>query len=667
MKYNLIYIYSTSVFILLNLLFTSNTQAQKQKEYSGNYLNKLKEEGIATFQYTPDKQSDHKILNGSFHFSINKIDSTFPLGLIKKSYEGNYKENLKNDFWNYEYANLNLILGKVKGYNVTTSTEGIAGKLQGLYKKGAPEGIWTLREEYMVNGERKKPVKEGNVHFDKGTMTGNFEMEKNSDQAYSVLGSFDDQGFMNQEWHLEYVDSDDSTKVIENRQYENGFLLSILKQNKTTGDTISLVIYQDVIDQLALVKADTFYSISNKRFGIDFDNGYMPHFKKKSIQEIGNTYIKNSIEAFYGPSSINRDLPGIKEVKSGATRRFVYPLTEKEELLVRELSKTADSLRKSLNESVSDPIFKIYHQQSDSLSLTFSYFEKAISKAKQMQSVLEDIKSEEFRFKNIDIYYEGGIEGLSTLDSVVYEYDGSKEMVDFKPRLSIDPEIGVIKSISKYQEELKATVLKHQKNTETALAEIRKVKYSHELENLISENMDKVTKAYFGTKTESKEPNALQKRIYENFAVREQNRMIQTYSQLTDTEEKNKKGEEIIELQTQLISIHDALGKLPKLKKEIDEAYSYYSYNPYMGRHDIKNRLKPRLYNILVNNLWACFEKDLWYEEDYTMLDDHIDMLKRLHHRALELKKYDKKETRRLEKKLRREKDIDVFIYVLNI
>ncbi|WMJ73830.1 hypothetical protein RCC89_11755 [Cytophagaceae bacterium ABcell3] len=661
MRFDKLFIWSVVL-----LCFSFQSFGQQPRHFSGKYNNLKSESGKAKFEWVPGEDEDDIVLHGDFEFIINKIDSSLPVGVIKKMYTGKYSNNFKHGSWRYEYADLLLKVKEVQDYTVSTSTEGVVGHLNAIYSNGFADGAWSVHEDLMKAGEIQKVLKTGSANFREGFITGNIDVSAKGEKAYEVKGGFDEYGFLDGFWTVTYLDND-SIQVVEHRQYESGFLLFLLKQNKTTGDTLTHVLYEDVKLQLDNIDNQDDYSISDERFGLMFDNGYQPDSKKSHAQIDGNDIIVKAMQSFSGRDSLTFEVKGGKEIKTGATKRFYYPLSEEDEFLLQKIRQEGDSIKELLTQRLNDPVFKIYHQQSDSLAYIFNYYSLAVSKAEKVSLLSAQIMEDDFRFKNINNYFSEGISGLSTKDSVVYEFDGQEERRLFEPQLTFSVDSSPLSIIDGYFSELIAKIESYERVLLPALDDVERQRYSTELENIISENIDEIEEMYVGKDTMPVKPNYLQRKIYDRFAVSELNRMKQEYAQLTELDKKKSKAKTIIELQTTLKNIHRPLGNLPERREKLDSVYTVWAYNPYMDRHDIKVRVKPRLYNALVHDVWPCLEDALLTEDDFTNLEERVDMIDRLYYKAIELRKRDDKEASKLERKIRRERDIMKIIQMLDI
>ncbi|MFN3405441.1 MAG: hypothetical protein ACK40G_15180 [Cytophagaceae bacterium] len=635
---------------LLLIISVPSAYGQKQKKYSGKYQNLKQEEGMADFFYLQEPGSDNIILNGSFYFEINRIDSLLPIGLDKKKYSGTYANNLKEGLWNYELASLNFHLKEIDGYNLKISQEGNIKKLRGNYKKGLMDGSWQLVEDLYENGQIRKNLKTGNAHFKDGLMTGIFSFHAEDTSFIKIAANIDNKGFLHGQIILEYAEK--GISVHETREYQNGFLKLLLKKNKASGDTIAKIIYDDVISQLGQAGNPASYSISPKLFTIHFNNGYSKENKKLTEQYRGNSILSSAMATFHSEVSLNKELKGQKESTLAGTARFYYPISKEEIKKGREVKAKADTLKNHITTTLSDPVLKIYHQRNDTLEKVYKSLNENKILIDALTKNMEEYLSEEGRFKNPLLLYYAEIEELQKKHH---------KSIEDTARSSSVAEIAGNLLLA-----VKSEIIAQSSLLTPLVNQIKKENYSQELESLILSSNEDLQKLYLGTSERESDLNYLQKHIFEKFVMDEIKKQTQKYSRLTDLDEKKKLGEDIIDLQNSLKNLYEPLGKIPEMRKKLDEIYTYYAYNPYMDRYDIKTRKKPRLYSGL-HEVWSCLENLITSENDIEKLNVWTNKIMSLYDKAIELESKSDKETKRLEQKLKKEKDFSSRLQLLQL
>lgn len=101
---------------------------------------------------------------------------------------------------------------------------------------------------------------------------------------------------MDGEWSLTYLK--DSVLISEVRKYESGFLLGVVRRNLESGDRIDEAIFYSTIEKLNQVNDGTNekFSISEKVFDYNYNDGYRTGSLERQIQVSGNEFVSKFLK-----------------------------------------------------------------------------------------------------------------------------------------------------------------------------------------------------------------------------------------------------------------------------------------------------------------------------------------------------------------------------------
>lgn len=206
----MIKIYTLSLISLISLLSTL-AFSQTKMTYKGVF-----ETGTATYTYYENEKSD-RMYDGAFAYVGNPY-----------AVAGQFKDNQRVGLW--KISALNKVYKNEKS-RIQLST-GISGK----FKNGMLDSIWNYSnaiKTYNPKTKKFSPKAEktiGKAQFKNRKFTGSISYEVGITTKTSITGQFDDNGMPDGKWIKK------TPKEIEEITYKNGFILSRIVKNITTGD-----------------------------------------------------------------------------------------------------------------------------------------------------------------------------------------------------------------------------------------------------------------------------------------------------------------------------------------------------------------------------------------------------------------------------------------------
>lgn len=639
----------------LLILPTLSVFAQRNQLYEGRYQNEVGEQGQARFFYHPVRKSDEKVLDGDFYFAVTYTDSVQQNVLVKKVYDGAYRENQKHGDWNYDFKRYKVLLQDIENLKLQYDVNGTYTNIQGSYNEGLPVEEWIFREDSMQDSEYLRTVRRGVANFSKGQLTGAFTFYNRSERGFEVLGYFNEAGRMDQQWEIQYPA--DSTVIEEIRSYQNGFLTSVVRINETTGQVMDSLLYDDVRENLQALSSDSEaanFSVSEQGFGIFFNHGYPDGSDKRTRQQPGNAVIQQALNNFVSVDLQIDEVQGRKPIPIATTSRFKYEISQPEKEAIEQLNTLVDSLTAQVTPLARNEAFELNRQRSDSLTLTFTYFRELDRQLTIIDSVAAFMQTPQYQYINPHILYDDTLSFVQKTDTIEYVVDGEPKQhiiqLPGKPYDSLSLPIRLRQYVSNVTDFIQPKIA-------YVLDELRSIEIegvNRALEEKISRKRKQIDSLYarVGQVTSSNDaPRSIADIIYQNFVDGRVNQLERQYSQANNFIGKQQIGDSIYAVLDTLESLHTYLDTIPQLVRLVDKTYTEKTFDPYTFSYDFTRRVKKELYEKAAERLYQHMLVQLAQKRDYRQLIPQAKEIIALLDRLMELSD---ENTRALERRLRR-------------
>ncbi|MBA3900111.1 MAG: hypothetical protein H0X62_07865 [Bacteroidetes bacterium] len=643
-----------SVFLFFSTLISSEALAQIREKFKGQFENLHGEPGTATYYFIMDVDGN-VIKDGKFNSNVNYADPNDCGRLISKTYQGTYKNGLKNQAWNYEKKVFN-ISNSISGLRVNSSNEGVLVRLSAHFSSGQATGQWAFHEEKIHNGRLGAKIGKGLATFKEGKLSGPFSLSEQKDSLnINVQGQFNQQGDFHGDWKFFYLLN--NQQIEEARVYDNGFLISVHKFNKTDGTSEKLEFdsVKEKLKRLRTSQDSLNFDIGEKSFDVIFDDGYALESPEIQIQLNGNKVLNNAMMRFCSKDSEFNALEGVVEVNLGSSRRFRYGFTNAELSALKNLQESLLKAEPMIDSILEDKSFLANHQKTEELAFAFEFLTVAEERLLFLNSISELINSEFFQYRSRESYFKDGIPQLPYIDTIHYHFDDSRRYKLVEMEMNLESETAIIEGLSKYADVLCRKVSEAKAFVIPELLKINFEKRSQELEEKMINLMDTVKQLY------DVEPitnnDAILHHLYHDVIALRMNRFFQQYSNQPDYKAKQDKAYEIIHKAQGLIKMEPDIREIPAMLKRLDENFTNYAYNPWTGVHDIRERKKKRIYQKGAEELWPSLFDQMKKESTVSGMEEKLNDLLMLYSRMVELSKMDDAETKKLEQRLRREND----------
>ncbi len=216
------------VFIIIGISIPMN--AQEIQTYNGP-LQIGKYNGKATYSYKIVENDtvldgDFTVLRSNLQELLEKQDYSF-------QFKGAFVDGTANGPWKFQFGEFNSkSQSEVIDYQYRVLVSGIQKSAIGKIKMGKPNGKWTIVEEEIENSEISKTLFKSVISFDNGVPQQNFSI---NNENYTLVGRFLRDGLAHDEWSLFPSNGMDQS---ESWFFKDGLLQSIRVDDENDHKTI---------------------------------------------------------------------------------------------------------------------------------------------------------------------------------------------------------------------------------------------------------------------------------------------------------------------------------------------------------------------------------------------------------------------------------------------
>jgi hypothetical protein len=610
--------------LILLILLQGALYGQNIRNFRGAF--ELNDTIKGTASYTYKLIYDSVVYHGRFNFTSDLHRNRACNRMSRLNINGLYNNGLKEGKWTYEAAEYQLNIIGIQDLRPITSLDGVERKTICEFKKGVADGVWEIFRNKVVDGKRGVRAISSKTQFKQGIIHGVFIYEdQTDDKINSVRGHFNDEGFFDGIWVMNY--SFNSYNYEETRNYENGFLLELKLVNKTTGQTEYNIVYQEIINKLSRLKNNDpaiNYKLGEKSFGLLFDNAYEINSDQIKAQLIGNQVLDEIFSKFDSRAAIIGMLDGAEFPEIYFTRRFRFTNSENEVQKIKLLKESVQSTLTDYDNFLSNNKFILHKQKTDSLSIAYVKLEHASKRLQLIDSITSKLVDGSFDYVNRDRFFINGIPELKATDTLKYIIDGKSKIHVMNIGVSIQKPDSLIDQLISYTNAIrkrlnpfieycnqKIQFLNEEKELE--LIEGKIISLVREVDSLYNSMIDfetvKQRDLNFKFNGRSEAQNIIPE-MYFLFGVNRKSALIEKYGKETEFEKKQEIGNGLIQILTALINIYPDLKTISRIRITLDSAFTRYSANPFMDR-SMESRIKPHIFSRGTERLLPFLLEDL--------------------------------------------------------
>lgn len=648
-----------SLLILLFGLFSVAHQAQETEEYKGKYVINDSIEGVAELNFY--KKSKDTLLHGDYKFI--KVFELEKDNFKSIEYFGEFEEDKKNNEWvfsqkeftsNHDYT--------VEELNLISKTNGKATFVYGNFKEGIATGEWNQLKYAFKNSKPADTLYKTKSNFKEGKLHGAYSSVS---KELEVQGYFTN-GLIDQKWTFE------TKEFKEIRVFEEGVLIEVSFEFKN----------EDGIDQtkVEFIGLDTTYEADDSEENweeVELSSLYFDIFRKaeikisnqsehkyqnsikKSIQN-SNQFIFNSFQGYTNLDGLDiwRAIRGSQKIQLPKVkiRKIKFDRDEVENIeKIQENYNDLTTILKLFLEDEKLDLGKLNFEELNRIEAIFHVYKKRIN---DLEGIIDIVFSPSFEYLVRDEVLQVNKVRLNFPNTISFDYDGDKLTEDYNFPEVEDQKFN-LEFISNLLQSIQKDVSNLKEESEEIYEQLRKQESLSENEEILIEKKNKI-KDFFSE--DKNEDYTTYHDFFANKTMEAIDKIMSDYSKL-DLDVKKEEIENFIDCFDKFIEFNEDLIEFESNVERIDEEFTRVVFNPYL-MSDISERVKERIYDAYEDYILPAVLKDLKESLKCESFNDKKENLSILYEAMLEIRNKDTKEE---EKRLRRVKDVEKILSILNI
>ncbi len=639
-------------FVLLTgfFLFSQALSAQDLKSYQGSYkFNGIEGQAKFNYQLNPTNES---ILQGDFIFQSSSKGSFSENLFDKKVVTGRYELNKKVGQWTYLDETHKVTLDEVVDFKVISRLESQQIKILANYKSGLPHGKWTIEENNYQGEALKRTAQSDAINFQDGNLVSDLQYKTFKDnQTQFVRTNLSNGGILHGELSMVY--EADGKLISEIRNYERGFLLGLVRRDLLTDELIDEVIFFNTIDKLKKLENGTQngFRIADETFDMVYLDGFFEEGKEFQSQEEGNRFLESLLKKLL-KNDENFVNPEGELIQSPIhTKRFVYEISRGDQRAIEEMpSLYRENVRRTAS-YLSESTLNLLKNKSDSTVLAYQYVQLQAEKLKKLENLFSKIESKEIQFLDVEALLENNFAWVGKPDTVQATYL-EQNLIQVVSYPDAETSSGFFQTLQAYLKNQMIQLEKRYGMFDVLLQNERNsadlLKLSQEIEAYTA----KVRSLY--TKDEIKDPRSAQlvNSISENILISQLRSLRTMFASDVEFKKKQTDAELILSL---LNTTEDLLPAIKALYSDFDRMDTLYQeeiFNPFTYTR-YNQRVQERLFDSY-EIVFEYYINQIQNSDDFNALNTWIKKAQNLNQK---MEVFRGQDTRRLEKRLNREKE----------
>ncbi|MCH7408239.1 hypothetical protein MM239_02440 [Belliella sp. DSM 111904] len=636
--------------IITILIFPSYSIAQEA--YEGEYkYNNI--EGYATFQLV-EGQEGSMLKQGEFRFERKEKDATDNMRFLKTVIRGFYEADKKSGLWNYLDESHMVEVNDVVDFSIDSELTSSQIKLKANYLNGIPNGSWVFEENEFIDGGLRKKAEAEEFKFNNGDIQGKFQFKSFvGNRTHFIRGELNQEGVMHGEWTLVY--RQEERLISEVRNYENGFLLGLVKRDLNDDEIVEEMVYYETIAKLNQVNEGNRigFRVADQKFGIFFNDGFLSSADQYQVQRSGNEFLKDFLVKFlqFDQGYVNQDGDLIDYPIH--TRKFVFELSRAEQKLVEDLPAKFDELQKTVSQYKDRNVLRLNRQRSDSLSATFSFFEFQDTKLSKAKELFDLIRSKEIQYYDLAEMANAGLDFVTEKDQINYDFQDEEKVLELEYQVG-DFENEFFVALENYLNQMRDKTREFRTYADTHLNRIQEDSDLVSLEEQIQDKKVKVDTLFYNLDELDNFSRTLISSVRENIVESQYSRINERYAQAERFSSKKDEAERMLDLLEEMETQFETLKNVSSNWQILDEFYMEETFNPFFNeRYEI--RFKERLFES-GERLYNHYVKRIKEETNYSEIKVWTNRIESLIRRMSDLRNSD---TRSLERRLNRRSSLE--------
>ncbi|MEX0289197.1 MAG: hypothetical protein AB3N14_08785 [Flavobacteriaceae bacterium] len=621
---------------LLTLWPAIMVQGQETLSYEGPFEIKGYK-GTSTFQYR--LQDSDTIYDGPFRMQNSNLGALLKGEDVSYLFQGNFRDGVPEGDWRFQFGRFNSdSLTEVVGYQYELKISGLQEEAYGSLNGGKPQGKWICTINKIKNSELEKSLFRSSMEFNDGIPQKSFQIENSNT---TLVGRFLRDGLAHDEWAL-YADDKSGG---ESWYFSEGRLERIVYE--VDGERRELFVFPEALANNKVINLDErFLEILKLRQQLVDSSGIVSSEIGKLLAENAKYYKR--IDTIFAQLGNSVFLPEFR------VKVPHYPLDSLEIAQLDSIStlyKQAQRISNSYLENTQLNILKLSDEEAlelygimDSISAKFlkplgrmvAFHDNGIWECIPKTTLMGQVWPNGFPPKD---------ERLQTLGLERHsesEFLGNSIASALKAANYANSNLEAIASL------LSPKLIEQQRQQDFIAVEEQLIA---QIKNL-TRRIDSV-----GNEIPKEHRLALEqvKLVAEG--------QLSTYSNTTDLNKKLDLGKQLVICFEHLDQLENAILGLQSRQEEIEAAYEDQIWNPFMANimtEKVKKRITAAYNKVLLPYYLERVSTELKCEN----AEELAGLFGATHTRMLELREED---TRKLERKLRREQNPNIIINLFNI
>ncbi|MBW1296449.1 hypothetical protein [Aquimarina litoralis] len=629
---NLLYIWIIGIFLNIPLV----TFSQEKDTFTGKYkIGKYIGEANYTYTFT----ENDTILDGMFQFQSSNLQALLEKKDTSFLIKGNFENNLPNGSWTFRFNSFQSNKkSKLEDYQYVVNVSGKQRVVNGEFIEGYPNGTWSYVVQEIIDSKVDKVTFKSSIEFEKGIPQKSFRIE---DQDQELVGRFLRNGLAHDRWTLY---SDQEVDEAEAWNFNEG-VLERIRINKR-GNSSEIIIFNDIQSQTKTITLDKRYLDILKL-----------KLKPKETPEITNSSILMLLDQndryYKSIDTILSDINPVTFAPKFQVRVPYFPLNISEKKSIDSLefwNQKSKKISADLQQDTQLAILKLSDKKVrlllDSVDAISEKILDPIQKisAYKNDSILSFISRKEI----VDKVW---LEGIPTISGLKTEP---------KINISTQNKSNVFFEIEKLSKETLEYLVAIQKELDKKVSKQRREQKAIELEKKMISQLE-----YLAVVEKSFQKDTVPEIYVKTLGTIKENaqKKLNKYAALSDVDQKLEYAKELVVCFDALDNIGETIIKLPEQQNEIKEKYQDAVWNPFTAtvmNEIVKKRITQAYEQILIPYFLQMVEQEISCDDSIIW----IQTVYNTHQRMLEMRE---ENTRKLERKLRREKDPLVILQLFQV
>lgn len=631
------------LFICLSI--PNSAYSQKILKYDSTYINEKGDTGMARFDYF--LRSGERIKHGEFQFNSFESDSIYNGDVHREEWRGAYDHNRKEGSWSYSTRKFRFRIEGFTEKGINYDLVEIRSVMEIGYKEGFPEGAVHYKTELFSNSRKIGKMETLQLNIQSKQVNGEVHYMFSKDSIQRLVNGACKDGLLTGTWTIERSGAEEK----EVRIYDQGVLTSLLKLKMQ--DTVAFIDFplSESLEEHLKGNRGSF-EMAGIPLSLTFSDGYPRSSRFLDVQKEGNRELQHIIDLVFEFDSGIQNENGL----IFGANRGIYPLSPDEK-------KTLESWPDVLS-TFKDMIARM----EDSLNTYSAYSADTVIEALNdwhlnQTKLLEYIRPWDQIILNnqLRFYYRNG----ELLDYVV-------ELMSADTLNSEGVHLILHYNDTTYSNFLSYIINNLQLRIRTGDSmmtkmndRIQELLFSSEV-TFINEDIITGIDSLHNLYVELPE-NSIVSPLLDYFKVHYLDSLKvehKEFMNLRDPNEQVNIGKGLLSRVNNMISIYHESLKIGKKSKSLDSLYTEKTFDPFTYE-EIEIRSKKRLYGIVLEEMVAELLKiELSPRTDLTAVNKNLWLVSKLQEIMIYMHN---KDTRRIEKSLKRNPELEERLKILHI